>query len=110
MQEVTDVLKVPQELILPFPGKLTAMQEFTDVLKTLQERVTVFTSLMEATEPLTAVMETTELTDILKVTQEFTDLLPTFLEPLKAPQEPPATAESVLLSTLCRYTWARWAS
>ena len=33
MQEFTDVLKVPQELLLPSPGKLTAMQEFTDVLQ-----------------------------------------------------------------------------
>ncbi len=44
MQEFTDVLKVPQELILPFPGKLTAMQELTDILKVIQE----FTDILKA--------------------------------------------------------------
>ena len=73
MQEFTDVFKVPQELILPFPGKLTAMQEFTDVLKIPQELIL----------------------PILKVIQEFTDIL-------KAPQESLDTAELVLLNTPCR--------
>ena len=81
------------------------MQEFTGVLKNLQERVTVITSVMEAKEPLTAVMETLqELTDRVTVPTSPLELMNMFL---KAPQEPPAMVESVLLSIPCRSTWAR---
>ncbi len=115
MQEFTGVLKNLQERVTVITSVMEAKEPLTAVMETLQElteRVTVVTSLMEATEPLTAVME---------ALQEFTDILTASLEPLtvplelmnislKAPQEPPATAESVLLSILCRCTWARWAS